>query len=183
MVETWKTLHHMYEQAAIAPHLYVLDNETSKDLITAFENAEVKHQLVPPNHHQNNLAERAIQTWKTHFKAGLATVNPNFPLSEWDRLIEQANITLNLLRSSRANTKLSAYAYLFGQFNFQSTPLAPPGTKVIAHINPDIRDSWELNGESGWYVGPALQHYRCVTCYFHLQEVQEYVTQLNFYLQ
>ena len=28
------------------------------------------------------------------------------------------------------------------------------------------RKSWDLHGEHGWYVGPALQHYQCVTCYF-----------------
>lgn len=166
MVEAWETLHELYAKAAVVPHLYILDNETSKDLLEAFNTKQVDYQLVPPNHHRNNLAERAIQTWKHHFKAGLATVDPAYPLSEWDRLIEQANITLNLLRSSRANPNLSAYAYLFGQFNFQVTPLAPPGTKVVAHNNPTVRDSWELNGEIGWYVGPAMHHYRCITCYF-----------------
>ena len=54
----------------------------------------------------------------------------------------------------------------YGQFDFRATPLAPPGTRVIAHINPSNRKTWELNGEAGWYVGPAMEHYRCVTCYF-----------------
>jgi hypothetical protein len=124
------------------------------------------YQLVPPHTHRRNLAERVIQTYKNHFKAGLATVNPNFPLSEWDRLIPQANITLNLLRASRINPKLSAYTSIFGEFNFAATPLAPPGTKIVAHLKPEQRRTWELNGEAGWYVGPALNHYRCVECYF-----------------
>ena len=58
------------------------------------------------------------------------------------------------------------YAYLYGNFNFQATPLAPLWTKVVANIDPQIRGSWELNGEVGWYVGPAMDHYRCVLCYF-----------------
>ena len=99
-------------------------------------------------------------------KEGLATVDPNFPLNEWDRLQEQGNITLNLLRASRSNPKLSLYAFIHDKFNFQATPLAPPGTKVVAHVKPNARGSWKLNGEPGWYVGPALQHYRCVTCYY-----------------
>ena len=37
---------------------------------------------------------------------------------------------------------------------------------MIAHLDPTVRGTWELNGEQGWYVGPALDHYRCVTCYF-----------------
>ena len=93
-------------------------------------------------------------------------MNPNFPLSEWDRLFEQANITLNLLRVARINPKLSAYTYIFGEFNFLATPLAPPGTKIVTHIKPNNRGTWELNGEVGWYVGPSMRHYRCVKCYF-----------------
>ena len=93
---------------------------------------------MPPHSHRRNLAERAIQTWKNHFKAGLASTNPHFPLTKWDRLIPQANITLNLLRTSRVNPALSAYAYVFGNFNFMATPLAPPGTKVVVHIEPTI---------------------------------------------
>ena len=93
-------------------------------------------------------------------------MDPNFPLAEWDRLIHQTNITLNLLRSSRSNPKLSAYSYIHGQFNFLTTPLAPPGTKVVAYINPEIRGTYELNGEVGWYTSPSLHHYRCVKVYF-----------------
>ena len=51
-------------------------------------------------------------------------------------------------------------------FNFAATPLAPPGTKVVAHIKSTVRRTWELNGEVGWYVGPSMLHYRCVKCYF-----------------
>ena len=93
-------------------------------------------------------------------------MDPNFPLSKLDRLFEQADITLNLLRSARSNPKLSAYAYMFGEFNFAATPLAPPGTKIVAHIKPNQRRTLKLNGEAGCYVGPSMKHYRCVTCYF-----------------
>ena len=64
-------------------------------------------------------------------------VDPNFLLSEQDRLIPQTNITLNLLRNTRCNSKLSAYSYIFGTFNFIATPLALPETKVVAHTHSD----------------------------------------------
>ena len=144
----------------------MLDNEKSKDLLESFESERIAYQLVPPYKHRNNQAERAIQTFKNHFKSCLASVDPKFPLSEWDRLIAQANITLNLLRNARVNPKLSAYSYIYGQFNFIVTPMAPPGTKVVAHISPQKISTWELNGEVGWYVGPSMKHYRCVQCYF-----------------
>ena len=100
--------------AGIQPNTYILDNEVSRLLLDAMEKEKIKYQMVPPHIHRANLAERAIQTFKNHFKAGLATLDPDFPLAEWDRLISQENITLNLLRSS----SLSAYAYLFGKFDF-----------------------------------------------------------------
>ncbi len=47
-------------------------------------------------------------------KSTLAAIDPNFPVREWDRLLPQIEITLNLLRTSRSNPKLSAYAYMNG---------------------------------------------------------------------
>jgi hypothetical protein len=61
------------------------------------------YQLVPPHFHRRNAAERAICTFKEHFVAGLASVDPDFPLHLWDRLLPQAEMTLNLLQSSRQN--------------------------------------------------------------------------------
>ena len=67
--------------------------------------------------------------------------------------------TLNLLRSSRANPRLSAYAALHGQFDYNLTPLVPMGTKIVAHLKPDARFTWALNGEEGWTVGFSPEHY------------------------
>eukprot|EP00957_Ditylum_brightwellii_P081293 6184015-Ditylum_brightwellii.AAC.1 len=97
--------------------------------------------------------------------AGLATCSPKFPIAEWDRSIPQANITLNLLHNSKVNPKLSAYAYVFGNFDFNVTPLTPPGTKVIIHKKSTHRDSWAYHGVEGWTIAPSLEHYRCVKCY------------------
>jgi hypothetical protein len=69
------------------------------------------------------------------------------------------------LHSSRVNPNLSAYAYLNGNFDFNKTPLAPPGTKLVVHLKPDQQASWAYHGKEGWYVGPAMEHYRCVKCY------------------
>ena len=123
------------------------------------------YELVPPHQHRRNAAERAIRTFKNHFLAGLATCDPDFPLRQWDRLLDQAELTINLLRNSRVNPALSAWAYHFGNHDFNKVPLVPPGTRVILHSKPDQRKSWAFHGEKGWYVGPAPMHYRCVRCY------------------
>ena len=88
-----------------------------------------------------------------------------FPLHLWDRLLQQAELTLNLLRPARNNPALSAYAVMNGDFNFTATPLAPPGTKVLVHEKPEVRPMWATHGSDGWYLGPALEHYRCYRVY------------------
>jgi hypothetical protein len=56
---------------------------------------------------------------------------------------------------------MSAYAQLNGHFDFNRTPLSPPGTRIIAHEKPDQRAFWDPHGLDGYYLGPALDHYRC----------------------
>jgi hypothetical protein len=120
-------------------HEQLQTNECSDELKRAFKKYNVDFKRVPPHVHRRNAAERAIQTWKNHFCSGLATCDPKFPLTKWDLLMPQADITLNLLRSSRHQPNLSAYACLNGNFDFNQSPLAPPGTRVVVHITPAQR--------------------------------------------
>ena len=87
---------------------YILDNECSTLFKLTLLEENITYELVPPHQHRRNTAERAIRTFKNHFSAGLATCDPGFPVRQWDRLVEQAELTLNLLINSRTNTKLSA---------------------------------------------------------------------------
>ena len=143
------------------PKLHKLDNEKSVEVLEFVKSQNVTYQLTPPEMHRTNPAEKAVQTWKNHFIAGLASLPQNFPIALWCHLIEQANITLNLLRPCRQNPALSAQAALNGCFNFDATPMAPPGTKALAHVKPNTRASWGFHAEKAWYVGPAMEHYRC----------------------
>ena len=76
-------------------------------------------------------------------------------------------ITLNILRNSRVNPDISAYAYLFGPYDFNKSPMIPPGTRMIVHNKPDNHTSWGHHGTKGWYIGPSIDHYRCMQCYIH----------------
>jgi hypothetical protein len=69
-------------------------------------------------------------------------------------------MTLNMLRTSRINPKLSAYSQLFGHFDYNKTPLAPQGTKVVIHERPQQGRMFGDHGREGFYIGPAMQHYR-----------------------
>ena len=85
----------------------------------------------------------------------------HFPLTSWDQLLPQALMTLNLLRTSRINPRLSAWSQIHGIFDFNRTPLAPPGTRVLVHEKPTLRGTWSPHAVDGWYLGPAMLHYRC----------------------
>jgi hypothetical protein len=118
------------------PKLQTLDNEASAALKNFFIEHDIAYQLVPPHCHRGNAAERAIRTFKEHFVAGISPVDPSFPLHLWDRLLPQAEITLNLIRTSRLHTQLSAAAHFHSLVDYNKTAFAPPGCKIIAHEKP-----------------------------------------------
>ena len=142
----------------------MLDNETSQILLDYMNKNKIVAQLAPPHMHRRNLAERAIRTFKSHLISIWVDCDPNFPSNLWDRLIKQAVITLNLLCPSRIHLQLSAYATVFGHFDYNCTPLAPFGTKVLVHKNPKQCGSWDDHRVVGWYIGPALYHFWCFRC-------------------
>ena len=165
ILDAYKQVHQELVQAGCRPKLQRLDNECSTALKNYMSEENVEFQLVPPGTHRRNAAERAIRTFKNHFIAGLCTADPKFPLNLWDRLVPQSKITLNLLRGSRLNPKLSGYAQLYGPFDFNKTPMAPPGTRVLVHEKSSNRPTWAAHGLDAWYIGPAMEHYRCYTTY------------------
>jgi len=97
--------------------------------------------------------------------ASLATCDPDFPIAEWDTVLFQIGLALNMLRCSRVNPKISVWAYSYGNYDFNKNPLAPIGTRVLIHLEADVRASWQNHGKDGWYIGPSMEHYRCVKCY------------------
>ena len=165
----------------LRPRLHTLDNEASTILRDYLRSEDVEYQLVPPHIHRRNASERAIRTFKNHFIAGLTSTDPNFPLSNWCRLLPQAELTVNLLRASRLNPKLSAYAQLEGTFDFTRTPLAPPGTRVIIHEKPTNRQTWAPHGTDGWYLGPALNHYQCYRVWVPRTHAERIVDTILFF--
>jgi hypothetical protein len=74
-------------------------------------------------------------------------------------------MTLNMLRTSQINPNLSAYAQLFGSFDYNKTPLAPLGTNAVIHERPQQRRTFGDHGREGWYIGPAMHHYRHYTIF------------------
>ena len=80
-----------------------LDNERSSDLEELFKTNDITYQYVPPHCHRALKAERAIRSAKNHIIATWCTADPDFPMSQWDELLEQAEISLNHLRGCTSN--------------------------------------------------------------------------------
>ncbi len=142
--------------------LQILDNKARaayKQAITFTWQA--KFQLVPPDMHRQNRAERAIRTLKAHFLSILAGVDPSFPPYLWDLLLPQAELTLNLLWQSALNPRILAWEFFQGLFDFNKTPLGPVGCRVLIHAKPVTRRFWEFCTKEGFYIGLALDSYRC----------------------
>jgi hypothetical protein len=153
----------MYARLAtqhVTPDVHILDNEASKAFLNAITTNGCKYQLVPPHVHRRNRAERAIRTFKDHFLTILARVAPPYPKDRWDLLLPQAELTLKLLRPSN-NPLLSTWESLFGTYNFDATPMGPAGCRVLIHNKAAIRRLWDNRCHDGFFIGPALHHYRC----------------------
>ena len=76
ITQAWQALNTSFATAGTQPKSYIVDNEASLELKQAMKKEQIDYQLVPPHNHRANYAERAIQTFKSHFKATLATSDP-----------------------------------------------------------------------------------------------------------
>jgi hypothetical protein len=79
MIRAYREVYEYLESKGFKPQFNVSDNECSKAI-----KAYVKEQEAGIHNHRVNAAERAIQTFKNHFIAGLATVDKTFPMQLWD---------------------------------------------------------------------------------------------------
>jgi len=46
-------------------------------------------------------------------------------------------------------------------FDFNKTSLGPVGCRVLIHAKPATRRSWDFRAKNGFYIGPAMDSYRC----------------------
>ena len=135
-------IHHTLAKGGCKPKLHQLDNECSHELKQWFDQQEVQYQLALPHEHRSNTAEWAIHLAKNHLAAGWWSMDPDFPMHLWDKTIPQVELTLNLLRRSQVNPKLSSWDQRHGRNNFNRTPIAPPRLRIKAHAWPAQRQTW-----------------------------------------
>jgi hypothetical protein len=155
-VKAYDSIHQELTVKGFKPKLQTFDNEASTTLKNFFTANDITYQLVPPHCHRHNAAERAIRTFKEHFVAGLSSVDPSFPMHLWDRLLPQAEITFNLLRTSHLQPQLSAAAHYHGLVDYNKTAFDPPGCKIITHEKPGKRRTWPPHGQHTHFVPPCI---------------------------
>jgi hypothetical protein len=166
LTRAYSTLITRLHRAGVVPRKHVLDNEISQAMKTLITDTyKMTYELVPPGCHRRNAAEVAIRNFKSHFLSILAGVADDFPMKLWDKLLPQAEITINLLRQSNATPTVSAYAHLNGPFDYNKMPLAPMGCQVQVHEKSDARGTWAFHSIDGWYLSTSPEHYRTHRCH------------------
>ena len=145
----------------IIPKRQVLDNETSMAYRQEIMETGMTYQLVPPDDHRRNIAEKTIQTWKDHFILVCSGVSAHFPMHLWCRLIPQAEKQLLLLRQSNVNPKISAFAYLYGPHNYNAQPFVPIGMEAMIHDKPSRQKTFAQHCSKGFVLGSSPEHYQC----------------------
>ena len=161
IITAFKAVFNEIKDKGHKPTFNITDNQCTKSIKAFLQKENCKWQFVELTNHRVNAAERAIQTFKNHFIIGLCSTDSNWPLQLWDQLAEQATITLNLIRTSRIDPTKLAYHQLHGhKYDWNSHPMAPPGTRAVIYLKPDSSTSWGARGLDAWYCGPVFDHYR-----------------------
>ncbi|KAL7478905.1 hypothetical protein ACHAW6_004660 [Cyclotella cf. meneghiniana] len=112
-----------------------------KMLIT--DKYKMAYKLIPPGCHCHNIDKVAIQHFKSHFRSILAGIVDGFPPKLWNKLLPQAEITINLLRKYNATPTLSY-------------------TK-----KSDFLSTWAFHSIDVWYLGTSPEH--CHTHKYHIK--------------
>ena len=150
---------HWKDSQVVHINWHVLDNEATHELKSAIWVNGCTVELTPPNVQQQNNAEWAIQTFKGHSIAILSGVDNFFPINEWDALILQSVLMLNLLRQSTVAPKISAYTYHHSPFDYDRITLVLLGCTVQFHVKPNCCRTWGEHSTDGWYIGASPEHY------------------------
>ena len=105
-IRVFQDLHKHLTTRGLKHNYMRLDNESYQEFKALLKDKNIDRKLAPPDMHTHNVAERSIRTFKYYFTAGLCTTDPDFLMKNWDRPLEQEEITLNLLHPSRLNPRL-----------------------------------------------------------------------------
>ena len=142
MVEAFTIIYTKLEEAGHNPKIHVLDNEFSRAVQNFLIKKGTAIQNVEAHNHKVNVAEPAVKTAKYHIISHVATLDHQCPIQLWSKMLPQMQDTLNILRTSRNNNKLTAYEELNGKFNWNQNLIATLETRGMLSIHPNIRNTF-----------------------------------------
>ena len=160
MLQAFESIYNELEDKGHKPTLHLLDNECSWAFKTFLRKKKTDIQIVEAHKHAVLAAEPAVKLITYHSIAHLTTIDPNCPIQLWCKFISQIEITLNILQTSKVDPKKSAYKALNGKkFNWNSTPLAPLGSRALSFLPSSVRNTFQSHAIDTWYVDPSMLHY------------------------
>jgi hypothetical protein len=149
------------QKVGIIPNYQVLDNHASAAYKKAISNSDMTYELVPPDNHGHNMAEKAIWTFKDHFVGVLSGCAPTFPLHFWCQLLLQVERQLLLPRQSQLHPNLSAYAHVYGHHNYNKHPFVSIGMEALVHNKPHKCCTYAEHCKKAFVFGTSTEHYQC----------------------
>ncbi len=155
-----QALEQMQKVGIVLKH-QVLDNQASVAYKKTIGNSDMTYELVPPDNHQHNMAEKAIQTFKDHFVGVLSCCAPTFPLYLWCQLLPQVKRQLLLLQQSQLHPDLSTYAHVYGHHDYNKYPFVPVGMEALVHDKPHKRRTYAEHCKKAFVLGTSTKHYQC----------------------
>ena len=96
-------------------------------------------------------------------------------------LLPLATTTLNLMRPSHIHSKISTESLLNGAFDYNKTPIDPPGKKFIYQKTPSNRKTWAPHVVDCWYINRAPEHYFCHKLYIPNMRLKRLSVTVEFF--
>ena len=153
-----RALEQMKAQGLVTTH-QVTENEISTEYRLEIKKTSMTYQIVPPDDHHCNLAEKSIQTWKVHFIGVMSRTAEIFPAHHWCQVIPQEEHQLLFLQKYNVNPKISVYAYVYGTNDYNSAQFVPIGMETLVYDKPKIRGNFAEHCSKVFVLRTAFEHY------------------------
>jgi hypothetical protein len=122
-----------------------LNNAASKALQEYLTESDIEHQWFCHMFIAEMLLN-GIFKLSNHLVVELCSTDKEFPSQFWEKLIPQALLTLNMMRTSKINPTTSSETQLKGFYSFNGAPLVLPSTRIYAQKIQTDSDNIKTTG-------------------------------------
>ena len=86
-----------------------------------------------------------------------------------------------MLRTSRLHPHMYYFTHMHGPFDYNATPMAPPGIRTLVYETLQQRKTWAQHGVDAWYIGYCPDHYRCHKIYAPATQEERIAHTVSFF--